>query len=231
MRVFLDTNVLVSAFATRGSCADVLAVVLAGHRLIAGELVLRELQRVLAGKIGLPGDISGEVVSFLRREATVVAVATDNLEIEVRDPDDIEVLAEAIAGRAGVLVTGDRDLPEHAVHPGITILFARGFWERLAQAAACRRARTDRPTVPGFPSSGSVRPCRHRLRGDHGRRREDWSGRSQTETARSRRASGRPPDEPSPGPGVVRRPLNRPVPLGQDRCSPEATDRTPGRRG
>ena len=132
MRVFLDTNVLVSAFATRGSGADVLAVVLAGHRLIAGGLVLRELQRVLAGKIGLPGEIAGEIVSFLRREAAVVAVAADSFEIEVRDPDDTEILAEAIAGRADVMVTGDRDLPELAVHADVTILSPRGFWERLA---------------------------------------------------------------------------------------------------
>ena len=31
MRVFLDTNVQVSAFATRGLCADVLRLVLAEH--------------------------------------------------------------------------------------------------------------------------------------------------------------------------------------------------------
>ena len=37
MRVFLDTNVLVSAFATRGLCADVLRHVLADHQLAASE--------------------------------------------------------------------------------------------------------------------------------------------------------------------------------------------------
>lgn len=31
MRVFLDTNVLVSALATRGLCADVLRIVVAGR--------------------------------------------------------------------------------------------------------------------------------------------------------------------------------------------------------
>lgn len=132
MRVFLDTNVLVSAFATRGICRDVLAVILAEHRLIAGEAVLGELQRVLSGRIGLPGDIAGEVVFFLRREAALVAVAAESFEIEVRDPDDAGILAEAIAGRADVLVTGDRDLLELPVHTGVTSLSPRGFWERLA---------------------------------------------------------------------------------------------------
>ena len=54
MRVFLDTNVLVSAFATRGICADVLRVVLAEHTLITSEVVLRELPRVLRTRIGMP---------------------------------------------------------------------------------------------------------------------------------------------------------------------------------
>ena len=47
MRVFLDTNVLVSAFATRGLCADVLRLILAEHTLVTGEVVLRELRRAL----------------------------------------------------------------------------------------------------------------------------------------------------------------------------------------
>ncbi len=34
MRVFLDTNVLVSAVATRGLCADVLREVLLSHQLL-----------------------------------------------------------------------------------------------------------------------------------------------------------------------------------------------------
>lgn len=40
MRVFLDTNVLVSAFATRGLCADLMRHVLAEHDLITGEVII-----------------------------------------------------------------------------------------------------------------------------------------------------------------------------------------------
>ena len=42
MRVFLDTNVLLSAFAARGLCADVFRTVLAEHELITSEFVLGE---------------------------------------------------------------------------------------------------------------------------------------------------------------------------------------------
>lgn len=54
MRVFLDTNVLVSAFTTRGLGADVFRLVLAEHELIVGRIVLEELRGVLREKIGLP---------------------------------------------------------------------------------------------------------------------------------------------------------------------------------
>ena len=66
MRVFLDTNVLVSAFATRGMCADVLRVVLAEHSLVTSEVVLRELGRVQRKRIGLPAGAIKEIDKFLR---------------------------------------------------------------------------------------------------------------------------------------------------------------------
>ena len=53
MRVALDTNVLVAAFATRGLCADLVRVVLAEHELVFPPAVRTELRRVLAKKIGL----------------------------------------------------------------------------------------------------------------------------------------------------------------------------------
>ena len=48
MRILLDTNVLVAAFATRGLCLDILQLVLAEHRLVFGETIVEELERILA---------------------------------------------------------------------------------------------------------------------------------------------------------------------------------------
>ena len=48
MRVFLDTNVLVSAIATRGICADLLRSVAAERELIVGEVVLVELHHAVS---------------------------------------------------------------------------------------------------------------------------------------------------------------------------------------
>ena len=128
MRVFLDTNVLVSAFATRGVCADVLRVVLAEHTLVTGEVVLRELGRVLRRRIGLPPEAIEEIDEFLR-EHDVVPKPAARAAVPPRDPDDQWVVASAVEGRADVLVTGDRDLLDIAADAPVKIVDPRGFWD------------------------------------------------------------------------------------------------------
>ncbi len=130
MKVALDTNVLVSAVATRGLCADILQVTLAEHELVLGEAVLTELGRVLRQKIRVPADTIQELDTFLREQAILVSEAPA-LPIKIRDPADRVVFAEAIAGEADGLVTGDRDLLDIAARAPIPILSPRGFWDLL----------------------------------------------------------------------------------------------------
>ena len=130
MRVFLDTNVLVSALATRGLCSDLLRAVIANHSLIAGESVLRELRRVLDEKFGVPRATIDAADEFLRETAVVVAEAAP-VAVELVDPDDVPILGEAVAGKTDVLVTGDRDLLRVAAEAPVAIVSPRGFWDAL----------------------------------------------------------------------------------------------------
>ena len=132
MRVFLDTNVLVSAFATRGLCADVFRTVLAEHELITSEFVLGELDRVLAERFGVPEKKVNSIIALLRRFH--VEPTSENLpDLVIRDPDDLYVLAAALASNADVLVTGDRDLLDVKDQAAITITDPRGFWNMLKE--------------------------------------------------------------------------------------------------
>ena len=134
MRVFLDTNVLASAVATRGICADVLQVTLAEHQLVVGEKVLSELRRVLVRKFRVTPELVDETDDFLRREAEVVGEAA-RLDLSVRDADDLTVLEQAVAGAGDLLVSGDRDLLDVDVELPIRILSPRGFWTLLREDA------------------------------------------------------------------------------------------------
>lgn len=135
MRVFPDTNVLVSAFATRGICADLLRIVIAEHVLVVSGTVLHELRRVLDDKFGVPRGTIEEAEEFLRREGEVIAEAAP-LGIELCDPDDIPILEETVAARVRFLVTGDRDLLAIAGQAPVSVVSPRGFWEALRSPEA-----------------------------------------------------------------------------------------------
>ncbi len=135
--MFLDTNVLVSAFATRGLSADVLRHVLAEHHSVVAEIVLRGLRKVLRVKLKLPPATIASIEELLR-EQEVIPKPKAPSTIEVRDPDDRWVLASAIAGRADVLVTGDRDLLAIAPGSPIPIVDPRGFWLLLRKSPHSR---------------------------------------------------------------------------------------------
>lgn len=133
MRVFLDTNVLVSAFAARGLCADLLEVVLADHDLVVGRNVLRELAKALREKVRLPAPRATEIADFVAREAVQVVEGASPARASV-DPDDALVLGEALGGRAESFVTGDGALLELGTVEGLRIMSPRQLWETLHAA-------------------------------------------------------------------------------------------------
>lgn len=132
MRIFLDTNVLASAFATRGLCADLFQAVLAEHELLVGIHVLDELQDVLSRKFQMPSSIIKEYLSLLRREGDVITAAHPS-QAKLRDTDDEKILANALAGKADVFVTGDQELLALARVKGMPVVSPRGLWSLLQQ--------------------------------------------------------------------------------------------------
>ena len=130
MRVFLDTNVLASATATRGLCADVLRGVFASHMLIVCDPLLSELDRVLVEKFHVPVDIVADVLGLLRKD-NVFANVGALPQVSIRDSDDLLILACALAGKADILVTGDKELLGLKQVGSIDIVSPRQFWERL----------------------------------------------------------------------------------------------------
>jgi putative PIN family toxin of toxin-antitoxin system len=131
VRIFPDTNVLISAFSTRGLCAELYEEILARHELVCGEVVLDELRRILSTKLKVPNAQVDEVLRALRRNP-VYPKPTETSSYQIRDPDDGWVLATAISSRADILVTGDRDLlaVREDVHE-LRILPPRELWETL----------------------------------------------------------------------------------------------------
>ena len=118
MRVFFDTNVLVSAFLARGLCADLLRLVLTEHTLVTSEVVLAELRDVLSRKGRLPAHQVDAIESFLR-EQPVAPPPAQTLELGLVDADLF------VTGDQGVLACSKPPLP---------LLNPRGCWEQLRGA-------------------------------------------------------------------------------------------------
>ena len=116
MRVLLDTNILVAAFATRGLCQDVFRTVLAEHRLLAGETILEELERILTHKLRIPTRRVREIAALICEHGEVISPAAP-APWPVDDPDDRWV--------------GDNDILDAGAGSELRVVTPRGFWESL----------------------------------------------------------------------------------------------------
>lgn len=96
------------------------------------ETVIAETCKALAQRIGLAEPLVAEVEHFLRSQ-NVAAEPAELPDVSIRDKQDLRVLASAIAGRAEVFVTGDRDFLEASRGIPIRVVTPRGFWELLRQ--------------------------------------------------------------------------------------------------
>ena len=130
MKVFLDTNVLVSAMATRGLCADVLREVLTSHQLVVSVPLFNELKRVLRQKLQIPGELIDNAIEVLQQDAHFATPSTLS-GVKIRDKDDLIILSSALNGNADLLVTGDKELLDLGKIEGMEIVSPRGFWKRM----------------------------------------------------------------------------------------------------
>lgn len=132
MRVFLDTNVLASAVATRGLCADVLRSVIEFHDLVISDLLLEELSRILRAKFHASEILIAETIRMLQQDADLAGFSPLT-QLPLKDPADIRIVSAAINGEADCLVTGDKEILELETAGRVEIVSPRQFWERLKE--------------------------------------------------------------------------------------------------
>jgi uncharacterized protein len=130
MRVFFDTNVLVSAFTARGLCADLFKGTIVSCTLVISDPLLAEMRRILADKFKARRDDVDEAISTIEEDAEN---APDGaiLDIRIKDRDDIRILSSAIHGEADFFITGDKEVLALKEVNGMRILSPRQFWDVL----------------------------------------------------------------------------------------------------
>ena len=130
MKVFLDTNVLVSAVATRGLCSDVLREVLRHHHLIISPELLTELENVFRKTLGLPQNMIFEFIEVIRQDSQL-STPSPLPNVKLRDKEDLFMLSSALNGGADLFITGDKELLGLQSIRDMGIVSPRMFWERL----------------------------------------------------------------------------------------------------
>jgi uncharacterized protein len=133
MKVVLDANVIIAAFAARGLCESIMEVCLNEHEIVLSDDLLEEIVRNLRQKIKLPLTIVDSIAELLREHATI-SIPVSLASNVCRDPDDVKILGLALGSNADYLVTGDKDLLVLRSFQGIPILDPRSFSDILQKA-------------------------------------------------------------------------------------------------
>jgi len=130
MKVVLDTNVLVAAFAAQGLCHALLELCVDQHEIILSPDIMKEVVAALQKKLKVPPKVAKDVSEYLANHAALHKAG--RLEKQVsRDPTDDHILALAEQSNADYIITGDEDLLTLKEHQGIPIVLPRRFWEIL----------------------------------------------------------------------------------------------------
>ncbi|MCP4668884.1 MAG: putative toxin-antitoxin system toxin component, PIN family [Deltaproteobacteria bacterium] len=126
MKIVLDANVIIAAFASRGLCESIMEVCLSKHEIVLCDELLEEVLRNLRLKIKLSDKIVDDISDLLLEQATKIKPVSLPTDI-CRDPEDVKILGLAVAADAHYIVTGDKDLLVLEAFQGIPILTPRAF--------------------------------------------------------------------------------------------------------
>ena len=130
MRVFLDTNVLVSALATRGLCAELYERLLTEHFIVIGEPVVAEVLDIMQRKFRAGNQLLAKVEAELRL-LEIVPAQTVAPKLTIKDLDDPWIIACALAGKVDCFVTGDSELLRLIKVENMPVFSPRTCWEKL----------------------------------------------------------------------------------------------------
>lgn len=132
MKVVLDSNVIVAAFAARGLCGALFELCLDRHTIILSDFILAEVRRAFAQKLKMPQHSISKIESYLR-EICVLSSFDKITKNICRDKDDNNVIALAVSAKADFIITGDKDLLVLKKYQSVRIVSPREFWETEKQ--------------------------------------------------------------------------------------------------
>ena len=140
VKIVVDTNTLVSGFLWEGTPAKLMTAALSGRaRLFSTTELLLEFQEILhrpkfTGRFLARGETPAEIFERYRNASVKIIPAEITPPKNLRDADDVHVLACAVAAAVDMIISGDNDLLMLRSFEGIPIINAAEALERLKTA-------------------------------------------------------------------------------------------------
>lgn len=128
MRVILDTNVILAAFAGRGLAHALFELCLEKHEIIISEHILSEVQRNLQKKFKMSKDKILMISEYLKEFCTFGNCKRLDRGV-CRDVDDVKILGLSEVAKPDYIITGDKDLLVLKTFHSVPIITPREFWE------------------------------------------------------------------------------------------------------
>ena len=137
MKLVVDTNVLISGSAWTGTASRLVDALLEGEAaLCLSQTLLAELADALQrqkfrARFEWSQQKTAAILPRFEQVAQMFDLTPMPLPAALRDPDDVHVLACAVAAAADAIVTGDNDLLSMKSFEAIPIITVREALERL----------------------------------------------------------------------------------------------------
>lgn len=128
MKLVLDTNVLIAAFISHGTCNELFEHCGIHHEIILSAFILDELAAKLTGKFKYTRQDAESVVALVKSRSRILKVLP-SIPPTCRDPEDDNIIATAVAGKCACIVTGDKDLLDLERAGNIRIIAPASFWQ------------------------------------------------------------------------------------------------------
>ena len=107
------------------------------HEIVVSAEILKEIERALVRKVGVPRSVVRDIIEYVRSEAEEVSGLPVPRGI-CRDASDLAVLGAAVAGNCRYIITGDIDLLSVREYRGVGTISPRAFWEKMKRGKGRR---------------------------------------------------------------------------------------------
>ena len=129
MKILLDTKVLIAAFISHGSCADLVERALTEHVVVTSRFILGEFKDKMIRKFKVSPARVYDILRHFKDRMLIVKPAVLSKSV-CRDSDDDQILGTAITGACDCIITGDKDLLVLKKYQGIPIVSPKQFWNQ-----------------------------------------------------------------------------------------------------